>query len=155
MQETKIQSIKKYMMGTLVQRKSIFVRMLKQTRLYRLGSLDEALQAMTIINTAFDLQQSQFAAKTEDMVELLKLYGGYTSAPAETQRSASLKVRNKLATSVSEQCFGLLSERAQQLGIRIHTTRTITQPDINLSDEEDVSIGDRHDFYHPQIQSAR
>ena len=102
MEEKKIQSVKKHTTGTLAQRKAKFLRMLKQARLYRLGSLDEALQGMIIINTAFDLQQSQFAAKTEDMVELLTLYGGYTSAPAETQRTASLKVCNKLAMSVTE-----------------------------------------------------
>ena len=26
------------------------------------------------------------------------------------------------------------------MGIRIHTTRTLTQPDINLSDEEEVPL---------------
>ena len=112
MDAAKIAALNKYVPGTLAQRKTKFNRMLEQARKYRLGSLDQSLQAMIAINTCYDLQESEFAAKTAQMVELLKLYGGYTPSPSETQKTAALKVSNKLSTTVSEQCFALITARA-------------------------------------------
>ena len=51
--------------------KAKFQRMLEQARKYRLVSLDQALQAMIVVNACYDLQKSEFAVKTEQMVELL------------------------------------------------------------------------------------
>ena len=71
MDAAKIQAIGEYTPDTLTQRKAKFQRMLEQARKYRLVSLDQALQAMIVVNACYDLQKSEFAVKTEQMVELL------------------------------------------------------------------------------------
>ena len=126
--------------GTPDDRKKVFKKLAAQAKRYRISSLDLDLQAVAILNICAEVQLKQFSASLKEMQNVLTLFGNYTPVPTETQLSAALKLCNTLANNIDEAFFVVTSDRAKELKLKIHTTRKLEEPVIDLSEEEEVPL---------------
>ena len=143
-----MESLKTYVPGEATERKLLFNKMVAEAKKYK--EPDQLLQAKIIINMSFEVKANKFAATTNAMVKLLKLYPTlYTQPPArETQRAAALKIANLLCNAVRETTFAAVLARAAELSLNIVSNRKVQQPDegIDLSDEDDIPLSTNTTF---------
>ena len=73
----------------------------------------EDLQAKVILNVCFEIKSGEFSVTMKAMVKLLKLYRDYNAPEGsrETQRTAALKVSNKLTSCISDETFKAVTKR--------------------------------------------
>ena len=137
-----MEAITGYKPGNSAERKAIFKKMFAEAKTFR--NPKEDLQAKVILNACFEIKTGEFSVTMKAMVKLLKLYRDYNAPEVskETQRTAALKVSNKLTSCISDDAFAVVAKRVQQLNLILITQREIPPPEvtIDLSDEEEVPL---------------
>ena len=121
-------------------RKKVFKKLWAQAKKYKVDCVDLDLQAMAILNICAEIKLKQFSATLEEMVQVLTLFGKYTPVDTETQLTAALKLCNTLCLNIDEPFFVVTTDRAKELRLKLQTTRKLEQPEIDLSDEEEVPL---------------
>ena len=130
--------VKSHDTGRPEDRLKIFKKLMYQVKKYK--SVDPHLQAIAILNLCAEIELKDFSATKEQMLETVKLFGEYTPMDPETEMSIALKLCNKLCIKVTDEFFAATMERAKQLKLKVQTTREVKEPEINLSDEDDVPL---------------
>ena len=139
-------AVKTHDTGLLKDRSKTFKKLLFQVKKYRLETVDPHLQAISILNLCADIQLKKSSIPRKQLLQAVKMFGGYVPMDPETDLSIALKLCNKLCLNLDETFFAATMERAKELELKVHTTRKPAEAEIDLSDEDEVPLATAAQF---------